>query len=504
MNLELITWELIITGLAGFLAGATIVFAVMAKSRNEQARRYTAENRALKSIHAEKIASIEGVLLDRQTQLDKTGERLEAGNEVIKELSAKCAGLKQKTLVIPDLEARLEHLRSHRVEMVAANTDLQKQVSSLTVKLQEEQKQAKEKLDLLNDAKIRLTDAFKVLAERIFEEKGEIYARRSKLDMDGVVGPLKEQLLEFKRKVEDVYDRESRDRAALFNEIGHLKKLNQSIGKDALNLTRALKGDVKTQGMWGEVILSRILEVSGLAKGREFDVQVSLPQKNGRRYQPDVIIRMPENRDIVVDAKVSLTAYERFCSAEDEKMREAFLKAHMASVRSHIKNLGEKDYHSLEGIRSLDFVLMFIPMEAAFFTIVENDSDLFVKAFEQNIMIVCPSTLLVTLRTIHSLWQKARQNENAVEIARQAGALFDKFAGFAEALEDVGTQLDRAKGAYQTARDRLATGRGNLVGRTLKLKEMGIKVKKEFPKDLAAVNPSVDETIIDENDIKNI
>jgi DNA recombination protein RmuC len=248
-----------------------------------------------------------------------------------------------------------------------------------------------------------------------------------------------------------------------------------------LNLTNALKGDVNTLGAWGEVILERILEASGLEKGRAYETQVSLTAGGGGRYQPDVIVKLPEGRDVIVDAKVSLKAYERYHAADDEAVRSSALKAHLASLRSHLKGLSEKHYEDLEGIRTLDFVLMFVPIEAAFFTALKHDRSLFNEAFEKNVIMVSPSTLLVTLRTVHNIWRTVDQNENAQEIARQAGGMYDKFVGFIEALEEVGRQLDRAREAYRTARDRLSTGRGNLIRRAEQLKSLGVKTNKTLP-----------------------
>ena len=285
----------------------------------------------------------------------------------------------------------------------------------------------------------------------------------------------------LKGRVEDVYDKESRDRAALFNEIGHLKNLNARIGEDALNLTNALKGNVKTMGGWGEVILERVFEVSGLEKGRVYDTQVSLTDGQGNRFQPDVVVRLPEGRDVIVDAKVSLKAYTDYYTATDEAERSAAMKAHLASLRSHLKGLGGKHYDDLQGVRTIDFVLMFVPIEAAFFEALENDRSLFRDAFEKNIIMVSPSTLLVTLRTICNIWRVADQNENAMEIARQAGGLYDKFVGFIDALEEVGRQLDRARDAHRMARDRLFTGRGNLVRRVEQIKALGVKTNKTIP-----------------------
>ncbi|BBO88693.1 DNA recombination protein RmuC [Desulfosarcina ovata] len=417
------------------------------------------------------------------------------------------AGLEKQGLEdrLAELRRQWDVTRQEQAALQSENIDLQKRLAELNVRLEAERSQAQEKIALLNDARERLNAEFRLLAERILEEKGRTFADLNKTQMDGLINPLRQQLGDFKTRVEDVYDKESRDRAALFNEIAHLKHLNERIDQDALNLTNALKGDVKTLGNWGEVMLERILEASGLEKGRGYDTQVSLTGSGGNRFQPDVIVRLPEGRDIVVDAKVSLKAYERYHAATDESIRASALKDHLASLRSHIKGLGEKHYEDLDGIQTLDFVLMFVPVEAAFLTALDHDRALFSEAFGKNVILVSPSTLLVTLRTVHNIWRFADQNQNAMEIARRAGGLYDKFIGFIEALEEVGRQLDRARAAYRTARDRLSTGRGNLVRRAEQLRALGVKTNKSLPDAYAAeVLPATDENDMDEQGNANV
>lgn len=474
-------------GTAGLLLGAVMALFVC-RSRNRSdlaalARLGQMEKAALE----EKLASARQQLETVRSDLAEVEARLDRRRDAMAGLEAQKAGLAQAVTRIPVLEEALERSRQGQEQRNAENLSLEKKLSELSTRLDAERRQAEEKLVLLNDARERLTVEFKVLAERILEEKGRTLADHNQSRMDTLIGPLREQLGDFKKRVEDVYDKESRDRAALFNEIGHLKNLNERIGKDALNLTNALKGDVKTLGGWGEVILERILEASGLEKGRAYETQVSLTGSSGSRYQPDVIVRLPEGRDVIVDAKVSLKDYERYHASTDETVRAAAIKAHLASLRAHFKSLSEKHYEDLEGIRTLDFVLMFVPVEAAFFAAVEHDRSLFGEAFAKNVILVSPSTLLVTLRTIHGIWRVADQNANALEIARQAGGLYDKFIGFIEALEDVGRQLDRAKEAYRTARERLSTGKGNLVRRAEQLKTLGVKANKALPETYAAV-----------------
>ena len=299
-------------------------------------------------------------------------------------------------------------------------------------------------------------------------------------------------------ELEDVYDKDSKERLSLVMQINQLKQLNLQMSDDANNLAKALKGDNKIQGNWGEVILERVLEESGLHKGREYDTQVSLQSEDGRRRNPDIIIRLPENKDIIIDAKVSLVHYERFCNLEDEGARKIALKEHIASVRGHINGLSIKDYENLDGIRTLDFVFIFVPVEAAFMAAFEHDPSMFRDAYEKNIIVVGPTTLLATLRTIQSIWRYERQNKNAEVIARQAGAMHDKFVRFIIDLEDVGAHLEKAGKAQQDALRKLSTGPGNLVSSTQKLEKLGAKVKKQLPADIQEMAKEPDLHLIDD------
>ena len=476
----------LIGGAAGLLLVAAIVLLVVRSRLKANLAAMARLGEMEKAALEEKLASVRHQLETVRTDLAAVEGQLDKRRDAMAELEAQKAALAQTVTRIPVLEEALEKSRYGQEQLNVVNLSLEKKLSERSTQLDAERRHAEEKIALLNDARERLTNEFKVLAERILEEKGKTFADHNKTQMDGLIGPLREQLGNFKKRVEDVYDKESRDHAALLNEISHLKNLNERIGKDALNLTNALKGDVKTMGGWGEVILERILEASGLEKGRAYETQVSLIGSNGSRYQPDVIVRLPEGRDVIVDAKVSLKAYEHYHASTDETVRATAIKAHLTSLRAHLKGLSEKHYEDLEEVRTLDFVLMFVPIEAAFFTALAHDRSLFTEAFEKNVILVSPSTLLVTLRTIHNIWRSADQNENALEIARQAGGLYDKFIGFIEALEDVGRQLDRAREAHRLARDRLCLGRGNLVRRAEQLKALGVKANKALPDSYAA------------------
>ncbi len=350
--------------------------------------------------------------------------------------------------------------------------------AELETRLSEERKQSTEKLALLQEAREQLRTEFQNLAHRIFEDKTRRFTDQSRANLDQVLSPFREQLKDFEKKVEDTYQKEARERFSLRQEVIRLQDLNQQIQTDAVNLTNALKGQSKTQGNWGEVILERVLEQSGLHKGREYEAQGSYRDMQGRQMRPDIIVHLPENKDIIIDSKVSLTAYEKYVNATDDEVKKQAIRQHLLSLHAHIKELQGKRYETLPEIRSLDFVLMFIPVEGAFMLALDEDENLFRKCFEHNIMIVSPSTLLVTLRTIQNIWRYEYQNRNAMEIARQAGNLYDHFVRFVADLEKVGEHLEKARQSYDQAHKRLSTGRGNLVRRAEGLRELGIQNTK--------------------------
>lgn len=415
-------------------------------------------------------------------------KNIRAANETLQtDLRAEAerrAVAEEKSRRIPELEETVARKEKAAAELQSEQADLKAYISELETKISEERKRAAEKLEILEKAREQLKMEFQNIANRIFEDKTSKFAEQSKTSLDTLLSPVREQIRDFRKKVEDVYDKESKDRMALFHEIRNLRNLNQQISEDAVNLTNALKGQSKTQGVWGEMALERLLEESGLHKGREYETQGSFADQDGRQKRPDVIVHLPDNKDVIIDAKVSLTAYEQYCSAADEEKRAQALKLHIASIRTHIKQLSEKNYEDLDGIRTLDFVLMFLPIEGAFIVALDADAKLFNEAFERSIILVCPSTLLATLRTINNIWRYEAQNRNALEIARQAGALYDKFVGFIESLDDIGQKIGKARDAYDKARNQLHTGRGNLVRSTEKLKVLGAKAKKALPVDM--------------------
>jgi DNA recombination protein RmuC len=371
-------------------------------------------------------------------------------------------------------------------ELLANNRVLEEKLSSQCT-------QYESQLAVLNDAKTILTKEFENLANRIFDDKQEKFSMQSKEALETSLNPLRRDIGDFKKQVESAYDKENSDRNKLVGQISELQKQTRQISSDALNLANALKGDNKVQGNWGEFILEKLLEDSGLSNGREYTTQKALKDLDGRRRNPDVIIHLPEGRDIVIDAKVSLVDYERYFHAEDDETKKQCLRQHLASLNAHIRGLSGKDYEQLEGVNSLDFVLIFIPVESAFMLALDHSPEIMKDAYDRGIILVSPSTLMVTLRTIKNLWRYADQNLNAQLIADKAGSLYDQFVLYVEALDDIGRHLDKSREVWDVAHKRLVTGRGNLVKRTQELKTLGAKTKKILPDNFLSIAETSDD-----------
>ena len=360
---------------------------------------------------------------------------------------------------------------------------LDAQAASLNAELREQQDSHQQRLNDLQGSRDELRAQFAELAGKIFDEREQRFAETSQQRLGQLLDPLKERIQSFEKRVEESYQAEARERFSLGKELERLQQLNLRLSDEATNLTRALKGQ-KTQGNWGELILERVLEHAGLEKGREYQTQVNLKGPDGERFQPDVLIYLPGDRQVVVDSKVSLTAYQQYVAAEDAALGQAALKQHVQSLRNHVKGLSDKDYKRLEGLHSLDFVLLFVPIEAAFSAALQAEPNLFQEAFDRHIVIVSPTTLLATLRVIDSLWKQERQSQNAREIAERAGWLYDKFVLFIQDLYEVGNRLQQLDKAYSAARNKLTEGRGNLVSRSEQLKLLGARASKSLPADL--------------------
>jgi DNA recombination protein RmuC len=386
----------------------------------------------------------------------------------------------QNEYIKQENESLKGELKLNQSELLKLNNELSttREESKNLLSRMNEQKQE------LTQLKEQFTKEFENLANKIFEEKTQKFADQNKTNLSEILTPLGEKIKDFEKKVNDVYVNESKDRASLKEQLNMLQSLNQQMSKETQNLTKALKGETKTQGNWGEFILESVLEKSGLVKDREYSIQQSFTTEEGKRYQPDVIINLPEGKTLIVDSKVSLVAYEKFWSSEEETEKTIALKEHLQSLRNHIKGLSDKNYQNLYEVKSLDFVILFVPIEPAFALAMQADPALFNEAFDKNIVIVSPSTLLVTLKTVASIWRFEYQNRNAIDIAKKAGDLHDKFVGFVDDLIGLGNKMRDSQKAYEGAMNKLSTGAGNIVKRTDELRKLGAKASKSLPQTL--------------------
>lgn len=377
-------------------------------------------------------------------------------------------------------QSSLHRAQDENRELLTELQQGRERLASMTTSLELERKQFDEKLAFLNESRDKLTVEFKNIANEIFEDKSRKFTDTSKASLSTILNPLQEKISQFEKRVEETYDKESKERFSLAREIKSLQELNNRISEEAVNLTNALKGDNKAQGSWGEFVLESILEKSGLVKGREYEVQVSMKSEDGSKLQPDVVVHLPESRDIIIDSKVSLKAWDAYNAADEQGTRSELMKQHVASIRNHVNGLSSKDYQNLAGVNSLDYVFLFMPIEAAYTAAIQEDPNLFQYAFERNIIFVVPTTLLTSLKTVQNLWRLAQQNQNANEIAEKAGALYDKFVAFVEDLEEIGNRIDTSKKSYEKAHNKLISGRGNLVRRAETLRELGAKTSKQL------------------------
>lgn len=379
------------------------------------------------------------------------------------------------------LEVKLEERENRLDQEQTEKGALETQLATMRADYRNLQERLTEQKGELEELQKTFRNEFRNLANDILEEKSKKFTEQNREKLDAILKPLGEKISEFQKRVEDTHREDVKGRSALDQHLKTLRELNQKMSDEARNLTKALKGDTKKQGNWGEVILQRILEKSGLRKGYEYHTQQSSTTEDGRRLQPDVIVHLPDEKKLVVDSKVSLTAYEKYASAEDAADQQEALKQHINSLRAHVKGLGNKNYEQIHGFQSPDFVLMFIPIEPAFGLAMHNDPDLYNEAFDKNIIIVSPTTLLATLATIDNVWKQEYQNKNAMEIAERGGALYDKFVLFVESMNDIGNRIQQTQKSYDEAMSRLSEGSGNLVRQTEMLRELGAKASKKLP-----------------------
>jgi len=389
----------------------------------------------------------------------------------------------QLTNTISDLKETVGKIETERESIRRDKDFLNTELSKRNTELENLQQQNLKHDQELEERQAQLRKDFELLANKILEEKSNKFTEQNKENIKNILSPLQEKIQGFEKKVEDTQLKSVKMHSALEEQLKGLKDLNQQMAKEATNLTKALKGDSKTQGNWGELVLERVLEKSGLEKDREYFVQQNFQREDGSRVMPDVVLHLPDSKKMIIDSKVSLTDYERLVNAEEDE-KQIYLKAHVNSIKKHVDQLSAKNYQDLYDIESPDFVLMFIPIEPAFAVAINEDNTLYNKAFEQNIVIVTPSTLLATLRTIDTMWNNEKQQQNAIEIAKQAGALYDKFEGLVSDLTGVGKKIDAAKTDYSAAMNKLVEGKGNLISRVEKIKKMGAKAKKSLPENI--------------------
>lgn len=489
-----IAW-LILVALAGFGLGVLLLFVL---SRRWIAGAQAA-GRASRDGEAALLSEQRDSALARTAELAARLERFEAAwnlaEQNLRKVSMQAATQQAQAEA---LGIELADARRGREEAQARLLGLTRQHAALEAGSEKQAQAAAEKLQLLERAELNLREAFQNLAHSILEDKAERFREQSAQQLGGLLDPLKLQLKEFREAVTQTHASEQRERGMLAQEIQTLKQLNQRISEDAINLTRALKGDSRSQGAWGEMVLERVLEASGLQSGREYTTQTNFSDGEGRRQRPDVVVHLPDEKDIVIDAKVSLVAYERSCASLDDGERARALDEHVASLRRHVDQLAARNYGDIEGIRTLDFVLLFVPVEGAFIEAVRADERLYAHALGRNISLVSPSTLLATLRTVAHLWRIERRNLKADEIARRAGQLHDNFALLVEEIEAIGSQLDKAQRAHASALRRLTEGgKGSVLLQVQSLAEIA-SVRKQLPTGLLnAANADAAQTDTD-------
>lgn len=487
MLLDMNLLSLAIAGVSGLAAGGLVMRTLVlkeARKRREELEllvQQTAQEKVLAEYSEQQTRER---LHDIQQQMQMAQEQLQSNQ---KQLADQAMGLGK-------LEERDATLKTLREELLSKEQKLDQQVQQVTSlsselsKLKEAQHKDKEhyqsSLKLLDENKQQLLKDFEHLSNKIYEQKQKDFTQQSRDGMSALLNPFKEQMQGLQKKVEEVYVQESKDRTALATQITDLHKLNVRMSDEANALTRALKGESKTQGNWGELVLETVLEQSGLREGVEYVREAFHKDDEGKSYRPDVIINLPENKHIVVDSKVSLTAYSEYVSTENAQEQAVYLKAHIESIKKHINDLSEKAYQKLKGVNSPDFVFLFMPVEPAFMLAFQHDEKLFNQAFEKRIVVVTPTTLLASLRTVSSLWALEKQNKSTLELAERAAKLHDKFVGFVSFMQKLGNQMQTTQKTYDDAWKNLKEGNGNLIGQVHQLKELGIRTKKDLPKDV--------------------
>ncbi len=442
------------------------------------------------------------ILMNNNEQLQQERLRLQqhtdAQQQELRQLDSALSAAQEKLRHLDHWHNESQQLSRELRNQLEINGAQEVRLREVTTRLEESRQATEEKQRLLIDSEQRLNSQFENLANKIFDHSGRRIDEQNRQSLNALITPLREQLEGFRRQVQEGLGQEARERHTLTHEIRNLQQLNTRMAQEAVNLTRALKGDNKIQGNWGEIVLSRVLEASGLREGYEYDTQVKVKLEDNSRMQPDVIVHLPQNKDVVIDAKMTLVAYERYFNAEDETIRQQALADHIKAIRGHLRQLGDKDYHRLPGLYSLDYVLMFIPVEPAFLLAIEREPELISEALKQNIMLVSPTSLLVALRTINNLWRYEHQSRNAQRIAEQGAKLYNKIRLFIEDMDVLGKSLKRAGESYDKAMKKLCEGRGNMVAQSEQLRQFGVEIKQPID------NEYIDRALSDEPEMDRL
>jgi len=484
MQIDEQLFNIIFASLSGFFTGLFLLW-LFYRNKIQQQLQQTNHNLQLEYKSERKILEIE--LENFENELDLVHEQLAEKDKLLFKKMDELSRLNELKAVyatraaqISDYKSALEESNKKTQELTELGHEYQQQLSETKLLSEEKLKAANLIIENLEQSRVQLTEQFEHLANKIFFQNTQELKQANHQEINNLLSPFKDQLTDFKRKVEDIHETESRDRVSLSTQVKHLSELNQKISTDAINLTRALKGDVKVQGNWGEMVLENLMENSGLRKDIEYKAQPSFRDKDKHILRPDMVIYLPDNKTVIVDSKVSLKSYAQFVSAIDDAEQKNALKRHIQSIKNHIKLLSDKDYSAIEELHSLDFVLLFVPIEQALILAINEEADMVFDAFQKKIILVSATTLLATVRTIENFWRYDRQQSNAEEIAQRAGNMLDKFSLFVEELENIGHQLDKAKSSYNTAHNRLISGNGNLISKAKGIQELGIKSKMDF------------------------
>ncbi len=481
-------YVLILIAFFAGIAGALIWFNQKNKAdklaQNADTERRVSELKDTISALETQRAILEAKEVELREEIRNLNDKLASEVKQKSEAEIETARLQTQINGLLEQLKEVEVLRQEFKNEQSKRIDAEKKAAALTSELESMNKLLQEEKKRLEEVKNQMQQEFKLIANSILKSNSEEFNKNSKKNINEIITPLKEKIERFEKKVEDTYEKGLKDQSDLKAEFKKIYDLSVQLDKDAKNLTKALKSDSKQQGNWGEVVLERILEESGLVKNQEYFIQPTGENVEGKTIRPDVIIQLPDNKFIVIDSKVSLTAYQQFVGLENKEEKEKALKRHVESVKKHVKELSDKNYPSIKDKNTPDFVLMFLPIEPAFAAAIQTDHSLFNYAWERKVVIVSPTTLLATLRTIESIWRQEKQTRNALEIARQAGSLYDKFVGFTEDLDKIGSYLDKSQKSYEDARKKLTDGRGNIIGQVEKLKTLGAKAQKAIDQKL--------------------